>query len=235
MRPYPLMDEIKMHLFVWASDDAWKKLPAGLKDSLVTAMNEIKTREALKSQGMLDEREEATPASEKRKFIAIYRQKYLEYTDFECEETIGATENFIIQNLCNKLVQEGTNALEYLNWFYDEFLKEEFNKKRYGSPPKIKSVVSNDIYAKFLFEKKQSLKARKQDVMNLTVKSVVLELATSYVQSSRDKEFARKLEDFLEGRISLQKFSLVFHERLKEMGETELMTKLKGLISDGQL
>lgn len=232
MRPYPLIDEIKMHLCIWASDESWKKVPAGVKDALSTALNAIRTREALKSQGMLDESENATPVSEKKKFIAIYKQKYIEYTDFECNETFGASENFVIQNLCQKLISEGTDSQEYLNWFFDEFLKEEFNKKCYGSPPTIRGVISNTIYAKFLFEKKQSLKTRKQDAANLTVKSAVMELATQYLEKSKNKEFGKKILEYTEGRMSLSKFSEIFLNLLIENKERDLVDKMRGLIGE---
>ena len=80
-RPYPLIDEIKMHVFTWVADNEWKKLPPTVKEAINIVQNEIKVREVLKNSGLEDERTatDNSPATEKRKYIAIFKQKYLEY------------------------------------------------------------------------------------------------------------------------------------------------------------
>ena len=46
-RYYPLIDEIKYHVFNWATDDEWKTLPSNLNVALTSLMNELKIQEAL--------------------------------------------------------------------------------------------------------------------------------------------------------------------------------------------
>ena len=232
MRPYPLIDEIRMHIHTWVCDEAWKTLPLGVRDALTTALNEAKTREIMRSLGLADEKEGFNAAKDKRVFMAHYMDKWREYSGFENPEKPSQESRFIIQALCQKLHDEGSSSVEYLDWFFDEFLRKESNKSYYGSPPTLKIVTSNQIYVKYLFEKKQSLAARRQDMANLTVKSAVLEMARQYLAQSRNAEFGKKIIDYSEGRMSLNRFCGLFLALLEQNHEDELTERLRRLMGD---
>jgi len=232
-RPYPLLDEIKMHVFLWASDNEWKKLPPAIKEAVTITMNEIKVSEALKSYGIEDERvtPENLPSSEKRKFIAIFKQKYLEYSDLVYNGTIDSATLFIVGNLVQRLVAEGASSIEYLNWFFDEFMREEYNKKKYA-PPSIKIATSSFVVDKYLFLNKDNLRVRKQSLLNAKVKNAVTELATRFLEKIKNREFALKILDFSKGEISLKKFSTIFLTLLHKNNENEMIEELKKIIGE---
>lgn len=232
-RPYPLIDEIKMHVFLWASDSEWKKLPPAIKEAITITMNEIKISEALKNSGLEDERTltENSPAHEKRKFIAIFKQKYLEYCDFAYNGVIDAGTLFIIGNLVQRLESEGANSLDYLNWFFDEFMKDEYNKQKFA-PPTIKIAVANFAVDKYLFLNKDSLRVKKQDLQNIRVKNAVMLIATKFLEKTRDKEFGQKVLDFSRGNITLRKFSSLFLAMLERHKDAEMLKELKSIINE---
>lgn len=232
-RPYPLLDEIKMHVFLWASDNDWKKLPPPIKEAVTITMNEIKVREALKSYGLEDDRvaPENLSSSEKRKFIALFKQKYLEYSDLVYNGTIDSATLFIVGNLVQRLLSEGSNSLEYLNWFFDEFMREEYNKQKFA-PPSIKIATSNFVVDKYLFQNKDNLRVRKQSLLNAKVKNAVAELATRFLEKVKNREFALKILDFSRGEISLKKFSAIFLALLHKHNEAELIEELKKIVGE---
>lgn len=234
-RPYPLIDEIKMHVFLWASDNEWKKLPVAIKEAINITMNEIKINEALKNSNLQDERiEENSPANEKRKFIAIFKQKYLEYCDFAYNGTIDAGTLFIIGQLIQRLTSEGANSLDYLNWFFDDFMRDEYNKSKYA-PPTIKIAVSNFVVDKYIFLNKDALKVRKQDLQNIRVKNAIMLLATKFLEQSKDKEFGQKVLDYSRGNLSLRKFASLFLATLKKNKNEELFKELQSIIGESNV
>lgn len=236
MRPYPLIDEIKMHLHIWEADDTWKQLPIGVRDALTTVLNEIRTRDTMKTLGMEDgDNKEFDASKEKKVFIAAYCDKWREYCGFENTEKFKSEINAILRLFCQKLHSEGATSLDYLDWFFDDFLKKENNKKYWGSPPRISGVISNNVFTTFLYEKKQTLNARKQDMANLTVKSAVLELANNYLLLTRNKDFGKKILEYTGGTLSLSQFCSIFLALLEKNKETELIEKMKGLMGNGQV
>lgn len=225
-----------MHLCLWVSDEDWKKLPVPLKESINMAMNEIKVLEALKQFGGEDERTVASSQmDEVKKFIAIFKQKYVEFTDMAFSGTIDSASKFILRNTLNRLSSEGSTSQEYLNWFFDDFMSDEFNKKRYA-PPQLKTVLRNDILDKYIYLNKDRLKVRKQDVMNYKVKNALMTLATEYLkrnlQAEFSKEFGQNVLNYSRGTISLKKFSTLFLNLLHTQGEQELYEEVKSIIGD---
>lgn len=232
-RPYPLIDEIKMHVFTWVADNEWKKLPPAVKEAINIVQNEIKVREALKNSGLEDERTatENSPATEKRKYIAIFKQKYLEFCDFAYNGVIDAGTLFIVGETVKRLNSEGSNSLEYLNWFFDEFMRDEYNKSKYA-PPSIKITVSTFVIDKYLFLHKDVLRVKKQDLQNSKVKNAIMLLATQLLEKIRDKDFGQKVLEFSRGNLSIRKFSSIFLAMLQRHKETAMIEELKGIIGE---
>ena len=232
-RPYPLIDEIKMHVFTWVADNEWKKLPPTVKEAINIVQNEIKVREVLKNSGLEDERTatDNSPATEKRKYIAIFKQKYLEYCDFAYNGVIDTGTLFIVGETVKRLASEGSNSLEYLNWFFDEFMKDEYNKSKYA-PPSIKITVSNFAIDKYLFIHKDILRVKKQDLQNSKIKNAIMLIATRFLEKIRDKDFGQKVLEFSRGNISVRKFSSVFLAMLQRHNENEMIEELKGIIGE---
>lgn len=225
-----------MHVFLWAADSEWRKLPAPIKEAVNIVMNEIKVRDALKMYGVEDERlsgEEPVSANEKKRFVALFKQKYLEYSDFVYNGTIDSATLFIVGSLVQRLASEGSTSLEYLNWFFDEFMRDEYNKKKFA-PPTIKIATSNFVVDKYLFQNKDALRVRKESLVNAKVKNAVTQLATRYLEKNKNREFAMKILEFTRGTLSLKKFSSIFLTLLHNKEEAELESELKKVISPSQ-
>lgn len=232
-RPYPLLDEVKMHLYLWASDNEWKKLPVPLKEALTMAMNEIKVSEALKAYGIEDERLPAasTQSEEKRKFLAIFKSKYFEYSSMQYTGSVEPATLFIITNLVKRLMEEGSNSLEYLNWFFDEFMRDEYNKEKYA-PPSIKIATGSWIVDKYIFQNKDLLKVKKRDLQNVKAKNAITTLAMEFLKEIRDKEFGQKVLSFSRGEITVRKFSQIFMALLQKQGSPEMIESLKQIVGE---
>lgn len=234
-RPYPLIDEIKMHLFTWAAEEEWKKLPVPLKEAINMAMNEIKVHEALKKFGGDDDRIDQKGADEKKVYFAIFKQKYLEFSDMQYSGSFDSTSRFIAGNVISRLKSEGASSQEYLEWFFKEFMSDEFNKRRYA-PPQLKVTLSNAIVDKFIYLNKDRLSVRKQDIANYKVKNALMTLATEYLKRSVSKEFCKefgqKIISYSRGDISLRKFSTIFINLLHTQGEVELEKEVLNIIGE---
>ena len=231
-RPYPLIDEIRMHIMLWMSDDAWKKLPVIVKDSITTTMNEMKILDALNGQEQDDERlsQDDLIKREKRSFVAIYKQRYTSFCDFACKESLDGTTQFIIGNAVKRLLEEGTTSVEYLAWFFEEFLKDEWNKKAYA-PPTYKTVTSSKIMDKFIFQNKEKFRVRKQDIQNIQTKNKVMELVTRYIDQHKDAELGKKALAYSKGEITLRKFCDIFLALLKQKKDEASLKELTAILS----
>lgn len=219
-----LIDDIRNHVFTWATDDDWKKLPPALNTALTTVMNELKIYESLKAIGKADERAETTEKQDKRDFIAIFKHKYLEFTDFEYREPITPVHQAIIFRTVERLRQENSSPLEFLEWFFDEFATNERNKQY--MPPTINFVSSTFIVDKFLYQMKDTLKVRKKDISNKVIRNNLLESAVKLLEKVKDKSLSEKVLAFSRNELTVSKFFDLLLAYAKKHNDTELTDKL---------
>jgi len=95
--------------------------------------------------------------AERKKFIAIFQNRYLHLTDLEYNRGITGIDGKMINQLCKLLTDNGFEVDEFLAWLFDEYLRD--NPK--FCPPSIKFCCSNFIIDKFLYENKEQIKQRK--------------------------------------------------------------------------
>jgi hypothetical protein len=96
--------------------------------------------------------------AERRKFISIFKNRYLHLTDLEYNRGITGVDGKMINQLTKILMDNGFEVDEFLAWLFDDYLKE--NPK--FCPPAIKFCCSNFIVDKFLYEHKEQIKQRKE-------------------------------------------------------------------------
>lgn len=230
-RPVPLTDEIKLHVTLWMYDNDWKSLSVPLKESLTRVLNEIKVRDAVKANGGDENMDEESPAAKKRRYIAIFKQKYVEYSDMTYNLTIDSGVMYLVGDTVKRLEEEGAMSLDYLNWFFDEFMCEERNKKMFA-PPTINVSCSKNIVNKFLFANKDLLRVRKESVKQLKEKNALMELARRYLERHQDKEFGQKALDFSKGSLTVKKFLSLFLAICEKENDTEILDLLKQLVGE---
>ena len=96
---------------------------------------------------------------ERRKFISIYKNRYLHLTDLEYARAITGVDGKLINQLIKTLGENGFDVDEYLIWLFDSFLND--NPK--FCPPTIKFSCSGFVVEKFLFENKDKIKQKKEE------------------------------------------------------------------------
>lgn len=202
-RYYPLIDEIKNHVFNWATDDEWKKLPSKVNVALTNLMNELKIQDALQSVGANVD-EESNERQDKWAFITLFKKKYLELTDFEFRDNITPINQVNINRVIQDINREGGNYTEFIEWFFDDFCALESNKK--FMPPQINFMCSGNIVDKYLYVMKDTLKIRKKDMDNLAVRNMLLGIALPFVERTKSKQFSQKILDFSNQKITATKF-----------------------------
>lgn len=231
-RYYPLIDEIKNHVFQWATDEDWKKLPPTINVALTNVMNELKIYESLKAIGQQDERVETSEKQDKLDFIAIFKQKYLEFTDLNYREKITPVHQLLISNNMRLLRQEGSSPLEFLEWFFDDFATQERNKQY--MPPTIQFTLSSFIVNKYLYQMKDALKLRKKDIDNMAVSNLLLNIAIPFLEETKDKDLSVKILSFSKKELTVKKFMdllIGFAEKYKKQ---DIIDKINALTTNKQ-
>jgi hypothetical protein len=204
-RYYPLIDEIKYHVFNWATEEEWKKLPRNLNVALTTLMNELKIQESLQKAGTLNcDDEEGSEKSNRNSFIAFFKKKYLEFTDLNFNQPITPINNVNINRVIKDINQEGGNFTEFIEWFFDDFCSIEQNKK--FMPPQINFMCSSLVVNKYLFTMKDTLKMRKKEMDNIAVRNMLLGIALPLVERTKSKQLSQKVLDFSNSKITASKF-----------------------------
>lgn len=198
-----LIDEIRNHVFQWATDDDWGKLPPKVNVAMTTLINELKIAQALKEAGETDTDEESI-TNEKRKFISLFKKKYLETCAIEFKQPISPVHQVNISRTITDLKKEGGNYVEFIEWFFDDFCALEENKK--FMPPEINFVCSNHIVTKYLYIMKDKLRIRKNNISKEAVRTMLLDIALAMQKRIKRHEFAQKIIEFDNEKISASKF-----------------------------
>lgn len=222
-----LVDEIRMHLKIWLYDNDFRKLRPELSQALTMAFNQIKVHDAILNTGVGELKENQTPLSKERKiFIAIFKQRYLQNIDLKYDKPLNVTTNAILTKTLQKLLTEGTNSQEFLEWLWTDFFVLEKNKKYL--PCDIAFVCNSWIVDKFLYLKKDSLRIRKKDLVDAGIKNKITQLSVPFLQKYKDKEFGEKVLLFARGQITITKFLSIFKKFCEKYGDIETKQKIEG-------
>lgn len=199
-RPITFEEEIKFHLQLWKSDKGFKHLHKYVRDAVGFLDDAIQMVESVRvSSSMLPHSEMKKldrSSIERKRFIAYYKQKFLECTDLECKEEINSTTMALVIITVDQLIKEGSGAIEYLNWVFDEFLADEKNKT--FMPPTMKLLFSNFLKTKYLFINKDKFRTRKEDYLDSKKKLALIKIAGEMFTATKDTsvvDWMQKLTD----------------------------------------
>lgn len=145
-------------------------------------------------------------AADRRKFITIFKNRYLHLTDMEYSRAITGVDGRLVNQLDKVLTDNGFEVDEYLTWFYDDFLNE--NPK--FMPPTIKLSCSNFVVEKFLFEHREQIKQRKESQIRKKESLDLIGRARVLIRTCANDEEAKKkiievLKGYRDGSIILEK------------------------------
>jgi len=214
-RPILLDQEIRNHLTTWIADSDFRKLSLDFKDILREALDIARIAE---SEKMIEKVAHADAKDilnkETNRFISAFKTKYMELTDFEYTEKIDTTGYVIVRNLVGRLTKEGSSVVEYLAWFYDDFLNRKGNEKL--RPPTIKMTLWNNVTAKFFFEKKDDLRIRKEGHEERRKRRDLMKMAVAIFDQTTDAELAGDIVKFKSKKIQNNRFAEIIYDYAKK-------------------
>ena len=219
----PLFDEIRNHVFQWALDDEWRKLPKSIGIALTQVMNEIKIHESLRELGSTDERVDESEAKSRSAFIGLFNRKFLKLANFECQYRPSPIDNININRVIKTIADEGGNYVEYVEWFFDEFCALEENKKL--MPPTYGLICSSKIVSKFLFKMKDTFRLRKDEIYNQSTRNTLIQIALPLAERRNSKELAAKTLEFSNQKITITKFYSILKAFAEKLDDAEAKAK----------
>lgn len=146
-----------------------------------------------------------TTTKNRKKFITIFKNRYLHLTDLEYSRAITGVDCKLINQLSTLLEDNGFDVDEFLRWTFEVFLEE--NPK--FCPPTIKLSCSNFIVDKFLFEHKDVIKKRKNDQLRKKEALDLISRARVLMrffdgESSIKNKIVEMLKSYRDGSIMIQ-------------------------------
>ncbi len=216
-----LFDDISNHVFQWATDSDWSKLPPKVNVALTTLMNELKIAKALKEAGEIDT-DEDTIAVEKKRFIALFKKKYVESCNMQFTDPITPVNQVNISRVITDLKAEGGRYNEFIEWFFDDYCSLEENKK--FMPPQINYMCSNFVVKKYIYNMKDTFRMRKENIDKEAARTMLLEMAIPMQKRIKRQDFAQKILDFDNQLISATKFFDLMKAFAKKYNDTECMS-----------
>lgn len=133
---------------------------------------------------------------DRKRFIAIFKARYLESMDLDYKNTITSTEGRVISQTIKMLKGEGFTADEYLKWVFEEFLVDNPRFK----PTTIKAVCGQHMTHTFLVKNEHIRKERKQQDVVKVETDELLSRARQMVRSGEmSKDDKQKVMNTLKG------------------------------------
>ena len=160
-------------------------------------------------------------ASDRRKFISIFKNRYLSVTDIEYSRAITGVDGRLINQLNKVLTDNGFEVDEYLTWLFDNFLAE--NQK--FNPPTIKFSCSNFVVEKFLYENKDKIKQRREDKIRKKESLDLISRARVLIRSGDESikiKVVEVLKGYRDGCIILEKMRSEIEGMEKELRNSQL-------------
>ena len=147
--------------------------------------------------------------ADRRKFIAIFKNRYVALTDLEYNRAITGIDGKMIGQLITILVDKGFEVDEYLAWLFDDFLSE--NPK--FCPPTIKFACGSLAVEKFMFLHKDQIKQKKEEQVRKKMSLDLISRARVLIRTFANDEDMKKniaevLRGYRDGSIMLEKMRL---------------------------
>jgi hypothetical protein len=141
--------------------------------------------------------------TDRRKFISIFRNRYLSLTDLEYSRAITGIDGRLINQL-NKVLEDNAFGVdEFLAWLFDVFLNE--NPK--FCPPSIKFSCSNFVVEKFLYDHRDQIKQRREDEIRKKAALDLISRARVLIRTGSEedkKKIVDLLKNYKAGSIMLE-------------------------------
>lgn len=226
-RKISLMEEILFNINLWKDDEEYEKLPLAVCDSF----NVILTEASLQKQSQLACSDVGTKkvklSDETNKYVAVFKEKYLEFTNFNSDEEITPLFRITLKAFVEDLIVQGSSSIEYLEWFFEVFAKMENNKKY--MPPALSFTVKDWVKKKFLFDNKETLALRRRDLETSNKKARLVDIASNLFQNTQNQDLGQKIIGVAKGNIPISTFHKDVLAFAKKYNFTEFVEELENL------
>ena len=144
--------------------------------------------------------------ADRRKFIVIFRNRYVSLTDLEYTRAITGVDGKMIGQVISILNDKGFEVDEYLTWLFDDFLAE--NPK--FCPPTIKFACGSLAVEKFMFLNRDKIKQKKEELIRKKMSLDLIARARVLIRTfANDENVKKKITDVLrsyrDGSIMIEK------------------------------
>lgn len=134
----------------------------------------------------------------RRKFIAIFKNRFLSNTDLEYRHAVTGVDAKMINQINKILEEKGFEVDEYLAWLFDVFLNDSANNKY--NPPTIKWSCSGWVLDKFIFDNREKIKERVEKEMQEKIVLDLVSRARALIRIHEDDvEMKKKIIGWLKG------------------------------------
>lgn len=146
---------------------------------------------------------------ERRRFIQIFKSRYLQFTDYEYDRAITGVDGRMIQQIIKALEKDGFSTDEFLEWAFDVFYVE--NPKL--CPPNIKQACSAHVLQTFKYQNREKLQKKhreelqRKEYMALIARGRKMLREAKRLGLEKERQAIKKcITDFGERRIILGEF-----------------------------
>lgn len=126
-----------------------------LAELLQESLNKKLGRKVKKEEKKSDDQ---TENDDIRKFIAVFRDRYVLETDMEYKSQIPPAEIGMIKAMVKKLADKSVGIEEYMDWIFDVFFEDKYNKEKFV--PGIKLVTGTFLASKFFMTNRDKIRSR---------------------------------------------------------------------------
>jgi len=171
------------------------------------------------SQKMLTQHRKTN--EDRRRFIAIFNQRYLQATDMEYDRPITPVEGKMITQTTKTIEAKGFTIDEFLQWVFEVFLEEspKFN------PATIHLVCSRFVIDKFLYENRDKIKQKQEAELQKKDALDVVARARTALRSLRDMGKTQDQEKIVSLLKQLAAGGIMLEELRKEVERVEAIIR----------
>jgi len=130
---------------------------------------------------------------ERKKFIMVFKQRYLQLTDLEYPRVVSGIDTKMIDQTIEAVKDKGFDLDEYLKWVFDIFLQE--NPK--FMPPNLKQTCSQFFLEQFFYANREQIKSRNQEAIKKKELMDLVSRGRLLIRGTKDKSVKEDVKTVL--------------------------------------
>jgi len=155
-----------------------------------------------------------------KEFYVIYCKKFLNAFDMETVEQLNGKEVKIIQSLLQNLSKNDISFIEYLDWFFDEFLQ-----NNHKLSPGICLAASNTVCNQYMISNAKRIKTNNEKKRKEIITDQITAKIRTLLRKHNSEELKKLLHEFKEGSISIDSLNLrliAYENRIEKISKDNI-------------